>query len=155
MTAFVAAALLLAALLFAVDSTPGSEARPVEIDATRIHSASPYRDLLEPRTPPEPYTPLDLPSAWRSHEKGSWRWGYRSCRKPWHDLVVAAGLTGLLPTSGPESQEQLEWLAWRLLYSKGLVLSEVNTDSFNHGVQGCVDGFRSHTSSHGGIDEAP
>jgi hypothetical protein len=157
-TALVAAAIFLVALLLAVDRTPRSEARLLEIDATKIHYASPFRDLLEPRTSTEPYTPLNIPSAWRSHEKASWRWGYRNCRKSWHDLVVAAGLTGFLPSSGPESQEQLEWLAWRLLYSGGLELPEVNTDNFNYGVQGCLDGFRSYTksgSTRGGIDEAP
>lgn len=150
-----AAALLVALLLTGGDRPSTSQARALDLDLTNIEFTFPEYALVPPS---EPWTPSTLPSGMERHEKDYWKRGYRTCRRPWHELVAEIGLTGLLPSSGPESEEQLEWLAWRILHQPYLDLSHVNTNNFNYGVQGCVDGFNSRTRSgaaRGGGDAAP
>jgi hypothetical protein len=159
----IAAATLLVALVLAGDSPHETEARPFEIDLATVQPVFPeylglFRDSLA--QPPEPYTPQSLPAGMRDHERGSWKFGHRRCRGPWHEVVATAGLTGLVPASPPESRDALRELAWKLLYanSPGLELSEINTSNFNWTVQGCLDGLLSRRSSGavaGGSDAAP
>jgi hypothetical protein len=151
-----AAALLVALLLTGGDRPSKSEARAFDLDFESIEFVFPEYQLVPPS---EPWTPSTLPRGMRRHEKDYWMRGYRTCRRPWHELVAEIGLTGVLPSSRPESEEQLEWLAWRILHQgPGLDLTHVNTNNFNYGVQGCVDGFNSDTGSpaaRGGVDARP